>query len=181
MKPSYILSAFLLAVISCNALNAEEIVTFTCVTSNASPDAVSRLADEVMSDHEAGEQEPSSLQSIVDTIATCIETESISEEMHERYLEGAILTLTEAELRGRLSATGFDMKLAQELVSVMGDGQSVDVAEYIDARPETFKAEVERVAAITEFSMLEIAGLIGAYVGISDLQNRYGSVAPASD
>ena len=181
MKPLFALGAVFLAFSPGISLHAQEAAPFACVVSNASPDAVAYLADDALPDGEPTEERPDALDSIVDTIAACIDAEAIPEELQDRYIESAILTLMETELRKRLSATGFDMTLAFELVGAMEGDQDVDIADYIDARPEKFETEIERVAMVNGTSADEITALLGAFVGISDLLTDAETAAAARE
>lgn len=161
----------LVLAIPVNPLLAQEDISFECVSNGVSDDQGRIFVDSILDD--GSPDSSGAIEGIVAVTRACFAAEGLAPAYEQSYIEGAVLTLVEAELRRRLVATGIDMSLADELVVILDDNPKIDLGAYIDARPDRYKVEIERVAAEIGMTTKDLAFLLGSSVGATSMLNAF--------
>ncbi len=154
-----------------NSLSAQDDVSFECVSNGVSETQINTFVDSILQD-ESGDSS-GAIEGIIAVTQACFAAEGLAPAYEQSYFAGAILTLVEAELRRRLVATRIDMSLTNELVAVLDDNPKIDLSAYIDARPDRFKVEIERVAGEIGMPIKELAFLLGSSVGATSMLKAF--------
>lgn len=159
-------AATALAMLVAIPAQAQNALPVDCLANASDRSLASDLADDFLADSGLAVRPANVDNRLFAAADQCVSDYPVEPEMVEAFFSVNLAYAVSAELRRRIVATGYDMAPVEELLRLMQADPNLDVAQYIDSRPELFERPMN--AAMNRAGQSEEMGiqLVGGYIGM---------------
>ena len=159
-------AAIALAMLVAIPAQAQDGLPIDCLANASDRSLASDLADDFLADAGLVERPQDVNNRLFAAADACMTANPVDPEMVETFFSVNLAYAVSEELRRRIVATGYDMAPVEELLRLMRNDPDMDVAGYIDTRPELFERPMNEAMARAGLNEEMGIQLVGGYIGM---------------